>query len=310
MQLTLKQVKYFLAAAESGQFSVAADRAFVTQTAITAAIRDLEEVLGAQLFERHHASGVSLTAEGQRFLLHAQNIMTAVNAATNAPGLADRHTEGRLRVGATHLMLGHYIVPAVARFSEAYRHIDVELVENTRPRIEEALLYGELDAAVLWMSNVENTRMLDAIPIAHSRRRLWMAADHPLVRRRGVSLLDLKDEPYALLDIDEVPKNTMAFWALQGLEPNVRFRSSSLEAVRSMVAYNRCITILGDVSYRPWSREGLKVEARPLLEGLPVIEVALVFKRDAPPSPALEALKGFMRLAISLDGNRVRHVTG
>lgn len=307
MQLTLKQVKYFLAAAETGQFSVAAARAHVTQTAITAAIRELEAALGVQLFDRHHASGVSLTAEGQRFHLHAQNIMSAVNAAMNAPGMADRNTEGRLRIGATHLMLGHYIVPAMARFSNAYPKVDVELIENTRPRIEESLIYGELDAGVIWFSNLENTRALDAISIAHSRRRLWTAADHPLTRRHGVSLLDLKDEPYALLDIDEVPKNTMAFWALQGLEPNVRFRSSSLEAVRSMVAYNRCITILGDVAYRPWSREGLKVEARPLREvdSLPVIEVALVFKRDAPPSPALEALKGFLRLAISLDGSRV-----
>ena len=54
--------------------------------------------------------------------------------------------------------------------------------------------------------------------------------------------------------------------------------------------------------YKPWSRDGLKVETRPLIEGLPSIEVGLVYKNDAPANPPLEALKGFLRLAISLDG--------
>lgn len=300
--LTLKQVRYFLAAAAAGQFSTAAMRVNVTQTAITAAIRELEEELGVTLFERHHAAGVSLTTEGHRFLLHAQDIMTAVNTAMSSPMLANRQTSGRLRLGATHLMLGHYIVPAMVRFSRTYQHIDVELVEVTRPQAEQALVYGEIDAAVLWLNNLENTNDLESVVVAHSRRQLWTGVDHPLLKNRSVSLLDIHDEPYALLDVDEVPKSTMAFWALQGLEPNVRFRSSSLEAIRSMVAFNRCVTILGDVSYRPWSREGLKVETRPLIEGLPTIEVGLVYKRQAPLSPALEAMKGFLRLAISLEG--------
>ena len=305
MQLTLKQVRYFLAAAETRQFSLAAARACVTQTAITAAIRDLEEGLGMQLFERHHASGVSLTAEGERFLLHAQNIMTAVNGALSSPTLADpKKTVGHLRVGATHIMLGHYIVPAMARFTNAYPHITVDLIENTRPRIEEALVYGELDAGVLWANNVENVQALELVSVATSRRQLWTAADHPLLRQRNLSLHDLKDEPYGLVDIDEVAKNTMAFWALHGLTPNVCFKTSSLEAVRSMVALNKCITILGDVAYRPWSREGLRVEARPLSDGLPTIEIALVMKRDEQPSPALKALKAFLRLAISIDTSR------
>lgn len=300
--LTLKQVRYFLAAAATGQFSTAAARVNVTQTAITSAIRELEEALGVTLFERHHAAGVSLTTEGQRFHLHAQDIMTAVNAAISSPILANRETRGRLRVGATHLMLGHYIVPAMVRFSRAYPYIEVDLVEMTRPHAEQALVDGEIDAAVLWLSNVENTHDLESVVVAHSRRQLWTGVDHPLLKSRSVSLMDIRDEPYALLDLDEVPKNTMAFWALQGLEPNVRFRSSSLEAIRSMVAFNRCITILGDVAYRAWSREGLKVETRPLLEGLPTIEVGLVYRRDPPADAALQALKGFLRLAISLEG--------
>jgi DNA-binding transcriptional LysR family regulator len=305
MQLTLKQVRYFLAAAETGQFSVAATRMHVTQTAVTAAIHELEACLGVLLFERHHASGVSLTLEGQRFRLHAQDIVTAVNGAMSANSQVDRQTQGRLRIGATHIMLGHYIVPAIARFGRAYPRIDLDLVEMPRSRIEEALVYGELDAGVLWLNNLENTRDLNHVVVAHSRRQFWASAEHPLLKKRALSLFDLKDEPYALVDVDEVEKSTLAFWALQGLKPNIRFRSSSIEAVRSMVAFNMGITILGDVVYKPWSREGLKIEARPLIDGLPSIEVGLVYKKDAPSNPCLDALKGFLKLAIGLDAAAV-----
>jgi DNA-binding transcriptional LysR family regulator len=302
MQPTLKQIRYFLAAAETGQFSTAAQRMHVTQTAVTAAIRELEECLGDALFERHHASGVSLTMHGRRFQLHARDIVTAVNAAMSSTSQVDRQTPGRLRVGATHIMLGHYIVPAMARFSQAYPRIELDLVEIPRHRIEEGLVYGELDAGVLWLNHLENSRELDHIVLAHSRRQLWTCANHPLLRKRAVSLLDLKDEPYVLVDVDEVEKSTMTFWGLQGLKPNIRYRVTSYEAVYSMVAFNMAITILGDVVYRPWSREGLKIEARPLIEGLPSIEVGLAYKKNAPSHPALEALKGFLKLAISLDG--------
>jgi DNA-binding transcriptional LysR family regulator len=70
MQISLKQIQYFLAAAETGQFSAAATKVHVTQTAITAAIKELESALGLALFHRHHASGVSIEPRlrGFRFL--------------------------------------------------------------------------------------------------------------------------------------------------------------------------------------------------------------------------------------------------
>src|ERR1035437_373826 len=110
MQISLKQVRYFLAAAETGQFSAAAAKAYVTQTAITAAIKELESTLGLKLFLRHHASGVSLTVDGQKFLHHAYNIAAAVNSAIHDPGLMCQDVSGRVRLGATPSMLGAYVV--------------------------------------------------------------------------------------------------------------------------------------------------------------------------------------------------------
>ena len=109
---------------------------YVTQTAITAAIRELETILGLKLFLRHHASGVSLTLDGQKFLPHAYNIVAAVNSALHDPGLMSQDVSGRVRLGATPTMLGAYVVPAIARCSKAYPQIEVEVVERERPVLE------------------------------------------------------------------------------------------------------------------------------------------------------------------------------
>ena len=82
--LSLKQVRYFIATADAGQVSQAAVELNVSQSAVTAAIKQLEEQVGVQLFKRL-TTGVSLTAEGARFLQHARNIMAAVTAANMHP---------------------------------------------------------------------------------------------------------------------------------------------------------------------------------------------------------------------------------
>src|SRR5438445_10383096 len=112
MQISLKQIQYFLAAAETGQFSAAATKVHVTQTAITAAIKELERALGVALFLRHHASGVSLTVDGQKFLHHAYSIAAAVNSALQDPGLIRQNVSGKVRVGATPSILALYVIPA------------------------------------------------------------------------------------------------------------------------------------------------------------------------------------------------------
>lgn len=299
MQISLKQIRYFLAAAETGQFSAAAAKAYVTQTAITAAIRELESILGLKLFLRHHASGVSLTVDGHKFLHHAYNIVAAVNSAIHDPGLMCQDVSGRVRLGATPTMLGSYVVPAIARFSRAYPQIEVQVVELERPVLESALLRAEVDIGVLWLINLDQPDAFNTVPLTRSRRQLWLPASHPLLTKRNISLADISELPYVLYDADETPRNTLLFWQQAGLEPNIRYRVSSVEAVRSLVAQGMGVTILSDVIYRPFSSEGLRIETRSLMNGLPSIEIGLAWGIAQPLSAAAEALKAFIELTFS-----------
>jgi len=303
MQITLKQVQYFLAAAESGQFSAAAAKAHVTQTAITAAIKELESALGLRLFNRHHASGVSLTVDGQRFLQHAQSITAAVNAALKDPGLLRQDVAGTIRLGTTHSILGSYIVPTLAGFMRAYPLVELEVLELARPALERALLTEKVDIGVAWLENLESTALTTA-PLTRSRRQLWLCANHPLLQKRGIVLKDVCELPYALYGSDETPRNTLLFWQKAGLSPNIRYRVTSIEAIRSLVAQGLAVTVLSDVIYRPFSSEGLRIETRPLVDALPAIEIGLAWDAEREQSAAVAAFASFALQTFAGAGTR------
>lgn len=297
VNFSIRQVRYFIAAAEAGQFAAAAAKVHVTQAAIASSIRQLEQALGLELFTRHHASGVSLTVDGHRFLQHAHQIVGAVHAALRDPDLAQREVVGKLRVVASHSILGSYVVPAIARFVKAYPAVDLDLVEMVRPRAEQALRDGRADAGLLWLDNVQGHAGLEALALTRSRRQLWLPAAHPLLERRGIALRDLAGLPYGLFSMDETPRSTLRFMRAAGVEPQVRYRVTSLEALRSLVAQGLAVTVLADVAYRPFSSEGLRIEARPLTDAIPPIEIGLVRHTEAESNSALREFAQFMQLS-------------
>jgi DNA-binding transcriptional LysR family regulator len=306
MQISLRQIQYFLAAAETGQFSAAALKVHVTQTAITGSIKELEHTLGVILFQRHHAAGVSLTVDGQKFLHHAYSITAAVNSALHDPGLMRQDVSGKVRVGASPSILSLYVIPALARFARAHPQIELEVLELQRPAMEASLLRGDLDIAAGWLANFDEPGELGMAPLTRSRRQLWLPASHPLLGKRSIALADVAALPYILYDMDETPRNTFLFFNHLGLKPDIRYTVSTLEAVRSLVAQGLGVAVLSDASYRPFSMEGLRIETRPLLDALPSVEIGIAWDARKVISPAVDTFRTFMQLTFGGPGSGVR----
>lgn len=72
--------------------------------------------------------------------------------------------------------------------------------------------------------------------------------------------------------------SALRYWRSVGLEPKVAFRTSSMEALRGLVAHGFGVTILSDILYRPWSLEGRKIEARPITDVIPPMELGLIWR--------------------------------
>ncbi|KAA3649298.1 MAG: LysR family transcriptional regulator [Proteobacteria bacterium] len=293
VEITLRQLRYFAAAAETGQFSMAAAQLFVSQSAITNAIGLLEDRLGARLFERR-PHGVALTAEGERFYQHARHILDSVRDALHSPRVAEGRLSGSVHIAASYTVLGYFLPPLFARFRAAYPDVDFDLHDMARLDIEANVLDGRMELGVVILSNMEAPERFGHHVLMRSRRQLWAAADHPVLASPYPSLEDIAAHPYILLTIDGGEESNRRFWLDKGIEPNVAFRTNVMEAVRGMVAHGFGVTILSDMVYRPWSLEGKKIEARPILDAVPHMEVGLIWNRDATLSEPAEALREFL----------------
>ncbi len=195
----------------------------VSQSAVTAAIKGLEELLEVRLFERL-PNGVSLTYEGHQFLAHARHIAAAVDEAVQFPRRANESLEGIVRLAVSYTVAGYFLPPYLARFARAFPNIEVQLTESDRQNLEEGLISGEFDMAVMLISNLVNQEDIGYETLIRSRRRLWLCTDHPLLLQPSVSLKDA-EEPYIMLTVDEASNTAQKYWNRTPYRPTVIFRT-------------------------------------------------------------------------------------
>ena len=291
--VTLRQFRYFIAAATTGQFSAAALSEHVSQSAITSAVQSLEKQLKVRLFDRL-PHGVILTAEGQVFFHHARHVMDSVNDAMRHASLLPQTATGTIRLAATYTVLGYFLPDLLSRFKRSYPQVEIDLVDMDRPALERALADSTIDLGVGLLSNIEMPQRYGHHLLVRSRRRVWMAASHPLARQAIVSLSDVERCPYILLTVDDAEAAAMRHWGPAGAALNIAMRTSSLEALRGLVAYGFGISILSDLVYRPWSLEGKKIMAIPVSDPLAPMDVGLLWPSTRQPSGLVDVFRQFL----------------
>jgi DNA-binding transcriptional LysR family regulator len=293
-QITLRQIEYFLSVADTGQISHSSNLCNVSQSSMTIALQNLEDAVGVPLLSRH-AKGVRLTDAGMRFLRHVQQARQSVEQAVLAAQEEPGQIAGRVRIGMTETISAYLLPSLMSTVTRRFRNLQVEVIEREREVIERQLLDGELDAALLLVSNTALHDELKGEVMIRSPRRLWTPPDHPLLEAQRVTLEDVASEDFLLLDMDEHVQTVARYWGKYGIAPRVRLQSKSIEAVRSLVANGHGVTILSDLVYRPWSLEGNRISRRDLSVPVPTMDVGAVWARSAPVSRQLRALLDLFR---------------
>lgn len=185
MNITLKQIRYFIAVSERRSVSGAARDLSISQSAVTTALRQLEAEVGAPLFLRT-PKGVALTREGHQFLRHAKRIMGAVVDAGHAIRVHADTVNGTLTLGVTNMVAGYYLADLLARYRRIYPNVTVKVVEDQRRFIEHLLINGEVDAAVLISSALESDDALACEVLQRSPYRVWLPGkSSPALARTG-----------------------------------------------------------------------------------------------------------------------------
>ena len=277
MNITFRQMRYFIAVAEIRSISGGAASVGISQSAVTDAIRFIEAEIGAELFSRH-AKGVILTREGQQFLRHARKIVDAMNNIRSGVGKDSAKVTGRLMIGATPIVTGYFLTDLLARYRQAFPGVEIVVVEERSDHIEHMLVNGELDLAILIVPGLSRPEALDHDVLLRSDMRVWMAPGHPLSHHDSFSLSDLAQEPLIDITREELDAVTRSVW--QG-RPRRRaaYRSASVEAIRGLVGTNAGLAILPDLLYRPWSLDGDRILAKRTREQLPTVDIGLVWRR-------------------------------
>jgi DNA-binding transcriptional LysR family regulator len=194
--MDLRQLSYFVAVAEEGQFTRAAVRVSVAQPAISAQIGRLERELGEPLFRRDQR-GVSLTGAGEALLPHARAALAAAERGRDTIASLRGVLRGRLRIGVSGPG-DRRLAAALGAFHRAHPAIEITLTEQQNEPLLEAVAHGDVDAALVGMPGPPlaqvRTRVIATDPLVIAVRR-----DHPLGGRKTVTLQQLREEPMITL---------------------------------------------------------------------------------------------------------------
>jgi DNA-binding transcriptional LysR family regulator len=299
LSFTLRQLRYFLAVAEGGTVSGAAQSLAVSQSAVTESIKALELDLGVQLFERRRR-GLAVTQQGQQFYRHATRILSAVSDARQSFADDAVATTGRLNLGVTALVAGYVLPDVLARYRRAHPAIELRAIEDSAEYLEHLLVGGELDVAILEVSSLHGHAALQVEVFERSPYRLWLPLGHRLTESDVVDVAEIGREKLIVLTTDDAEAGAERVLAALGARPEVAFRTRSVEAVRSLVATGAGVALLPDLVYRPWSLEGDRIENRRVTGAVPEARVGIAWRRGSVVQPAARDLIAMARLRTSM----------
>ncbi|MGV7122395.1 LysR family transcriptional regulator [Sphingopyxis sp. 550A] len=200
--MNLRQLRFFVAVAETRNFHRAAERLNISQPPLTVAIRKLEEELGVRLFDRSRR-GVELTAGGAAAVGAARETLAKAAEVAEAARLGASGQRGRLRVGFVGSAVSEILPRSIPEFRERFPHAELELVEMTSTDIAEAIMAKDLDVGLLRLPVlqqglelrvIEEDVLVAALPVGllpPPLRAIPLAtlASHPFIIHSSVSIL-------------------------------------------------------------------------------------------------------------------------
>ncbi|KRE43375.1 LysR substrate-binding domain-containing protein [Knoellia sp. Soil729] len=294
---TINQLAAFVAVAEAGTISGAAERLHVSPSALSAAVTELERSLQAQLLRRRKAKGVSLTPTGEvvlqraRFLLHQAGELEA-----DARG-EERGVSGAVRIGCYPSLAPTALPVLISEFTRANPDARLEVIENTQDQLSKAIETGELDLAIVYDLDLDPT--WKSVVLAQLSPSVVLPAEHRFADRAGpVDLAHLRNDPMVLLDAPPSTNHAYFCCAQAGFTPKVVYRARTYETARSFVGRGLGWTLLLQRPSASVTYEGKPVVVKDISSPvLPDVAVNVVWH---PESLLSRASRAFITHAVRL----------
>ncbi|MGY3604144.1 MULTISPECIES: LysR family transcriptional regulator [unclassified Bradyrhizobium] len=300
MRFSLRALSYVVETADAGSVTEAAKRLNVSQPSISAALSQMEAELGIQIFIRHLAKGVTLSPAGQRLVNDARLLLNhARDFAKSAQSLGST-LHGEIVVGSFLTLATRFMPGLLAGFRTRQPGISVKLEEGDQQEIIDGLISGRTELALSYSFAVPDEIIGEKF--CELPPYIVLSASHPLATRSSISLTEMCDEPFILLDLPHSRDYFSSLFTASGIEPRISFRTRSFELIRGLIGHGQGYSIHNAVPRTTIGYDGSRVAVVPITEKLPPTHVmALRLKRHAL-RPAVQTFAEYAREAFAVGG--------
>ncbi len=246
--MNIRDLHYFVTAAQGLHFARAADLCHVSQSTLSIQIKKMEETLGVALFERSGKS-VMLTGIGTQMLPKARAVLDGVAVMKELARSSQDPLSGTLQLGAFPSLAPYFFPLILSAVAMALPQLSLVLVEEKTEMLTQMLLEGELGAAVIALPVLESK--CTVIPLFEEPFLLAVPAAHPFAVRKQVWLEELSHEHVLLLDEGHCLRaQALEICSMIGVGESSSYRATSLETLRSMVASGAGVTFMPRLAVR------------------------------------------------------------
>ena len=229
-----QNLKAFITVAEVGSFSEAADRLYLTQSAISKRIALLEQQIGKRLFDRI-ARQVSLTEAGNELLPRARRILQEYENALQAINDLSGEASGTLRLAISHHLGLHRLPPVLKQFAQQYPNVTLDIEFMDSEKAYEQVLHGDSEVAVITLA-LEAHHNINSKVIWNDPLRFICAQDHPLAQIKQPKLKDLANYPIILPGINTYTGQIIQnLFQQEGIPLKAPMSTNYLETISTMV---------------------------------------------------------------------------
>lgn len=240
--MELHQLRYFVAIAEEGSFTRAAERCDVSQPALSQQIGKLEQELGRPLFDRAGRK-ITLTEVGLTLLEEARGVLEALDRAQERMRQMRTEDAGQVVLGVIPTVAPYLCPSLLAKFARAHPRVEVILHEDYTERVLASCLAGDLDLVICALP-VEDGR-LHAEPLFDEPLLLAVPEAHALATIDRPTLDRLAGEPFVVLnELHCLGEQTVAFCQQPDFHPPIRCRTAQLTTVLRLVALGHGISLI------------------------------------------------------------------
>ena len=240
--MEIRQLEYFLMVSKVNSFTRAAERLYVSQPAVTNAVRALEDELGIKLFDRNQKQAL-LTSEGHIFYAHVEKLMHGISNTLQEINAIKNLSGGVLRLGLTPFGGIHSCVLLIKKYMESYPNIKIAVHEDSTENLQKLLVEDQIDTAIVFSG--KEISALSYISLDQQELILCCERQHRFRRRNVVKIEDLKDESLIFLNDASIYKQKLeAAFNDVGVSMNVNLEANHVQTIKNFVATGCGVAIL------------------------------------------------------------------